>query len=348
MKKRTLLIGLFVCITLVLGFSVALGTVDSPVSSMGGYVVNESCLDCHALETVDFAATPVIREEACRVCHYGNHQTMTVETPYGWFRTADSPNADADILHSSIHSNLKNTAGGCARCHVTASCSACHAEVPHGQHGSTDVLPVTVWTTTGGFFASIKNETFFCGTCHDTLPGINRYRFDGQELCINCHNTDSSGHDPADLAQQHWADEFMFEGELDVNCSNCHDNVLTYEHENRGLDCMTCHGGGVRDEVNYAIENNLRNCDACHAPIHDDLDDAHISAFMPDAIVSCSDCHSNNLVIEHDKFGWDCGTCHNSADGRIVSAISGGDSNCSACHDTIHRIRNKKMPGSSK
>ena len=333
MTENRLLIVVLACFFLLAGISVALGTYEGGVTT-SSFVYDTACLDCHTVESVDFAAAPVNREVACRVCHYGSHQTMTVETPYGWFRTAESPYADTATLHSSIHSNPKNTTGGCARCHVTASCSACHAAVPHEQHSSTETTPVTLWTTAGGFYNVPTTETFYCGTCHGTLGNdVNRFRVDGSQLCLNCHSADSSGHDPALLAEQHRAAVFMVGSGPDADCAVCHDSVLTFEHENRGYNCTTCHGSGVREEVRFAIENSLRNCDSCHTPIHNNLDNAHISGFMADAQVSCTSCHDNNLITEHNNAGWDCAACHSSTVPAVLNALRSGDGNCSACHD---------------
>lgn len=339
MPRKTLLFVLASLTIILIGISVATGTFHTSTEPANKFVVDESCIGCHTRDSVDFAASTVDREVVCRVCHYGSHQTMTVETPYGWFSSAESPYASAELLHSSIHSNPKNTSGGCGRCHVTASCSACHTGVPHKEHGATEYQPTTVRTTTGGFSAFVGNETFYCGTCHDTLPGINRYRADGSQLCLNCHNTDSSGHDPALLAEVHRADVFMVGEGLDIDCSACHDNALTIEHENRGYDCMVCHDKNVREDARFAIDNGLTNCDACHTPIHENYEGAHVSAFMPDPLVTCSACHSNDLIFEHEEYGHDCAACHNSTDSRVIAAISARDGNCSACHDVHEELR---------
>jgi predicted CXXCH cytochrome family protein len=197
----------------------------------------ESCLDCHGTTAAHFQLEPVDRTVVCRVCHYGSHQTMQVETAYGWFKTAESPLSGPATLHSSIHSNAKNTSGGCGRCHVTASCAACHKDIPHATHASTQISPVTVTTTLGGFGSIPGPETFYCGTCHSTLPDINR------NTCYSCHSVGLDGH--TDAARTH--------GDFNATtaaCAGCHSahaapGPQLMKAGTQTELCFLCHGYGA-------------------------------------------------------------------------------------------------------
>lgn len=197
----------------------------------------ETCLDCHGTTSKHFQLAPVDRAVVCRVCHYGPHETMQTETPYGWFQNASSPLASATTLHSSIHSNPKNTAGSCRRCHVTASCSSCHKDIPHHDHGSTEISPTTVTTTTGGFSAIIGSETNYCATCHSTLPGINR------NSCFSCHTVGLEGH--TDVPRVHGD----FSATTDA-CAGCHvahaaPGPSLMKSATQTELCFLCHGYGA-------------------------------------------------------------------------------------------------------
>lgn len=223
--KGSLVVAVYIAVIFI-----ALTTLPNPVNA-------ESCLDCHGTTTANFQLAPVDRATVCRVCHYGSHQTMQVSTAYGWFNTAESPLSSAATLHSNIHSNAKNTSGGCGRCHVTASCAACHKDIPHADHASTQISPVTRTTTLGGFSNFAASETFYCGTCHSTLPGIDR------GSCFSCHTVGLAGH--TDAPRVH--------GDFNATtaaCAGCHvahnaPGPQLLKASTQTELCFLCHGFGA-------------------------------------------------------------------------------------------------------
>lgn len=131
------------------------------------------CIACHEVGNpgfatpaaeVDFAEGRVVRETACRKCHWlapGTHpfhntgascggchpgwgkadlsRVPKANTPAGGFFTAASADASADELHA-IHLSASWPAAfdkpnsRCASCHAAASCDSCH-EDPDATHG---------------------------------------------------------------------------------------------------------------------------------------------------------------------------------------------------------------------
>ena len=72
-------------------------------------------------------------------------------------------------------------------------------------------------------------------------------------------------------------------------------------------DCGACHPGGGN-----------------HAALHD-------GGFPPGE--DCGLCHNQNLVVQHDGY---CDYCHESTDPIVVDAIAAGNTECGACHSTLH------------
>ncbi len=149
-----------------------LAGVPAVAHAADGSSANPQCLACHGpsapagLPTADFAVGPVDRASACNKCHWitghpyhyvstqcgGCHTEWfaplrvsffrsAIGTPYGYFTTAASAEASADVLHA-IHTKrswpaeVANARSACAPCHAAASCEACHqGGVSHGSHG---------------------------------------------------------------------------------------------------------------------------------------------------------------------------------------------------------------------
>ena len=301
------------------------------------------CADCHGSVVNDFTLGPVDRNN-CSSCHQTvNHFEDVVLTPYGYFKTADSPFAPPATVHGGIYGTNHvehhgfSPEGICYSCHATVSCRSCHGTVPHGEHGSTKYPPVSVATNLG------NPETFYCGSslCHTTLPDVARYRPDGTDLCLNCHPVDKSGH--GDVTPLHTSN-FIANPQLD--CASCHSPVLSKEHP-RWTDsagnphtCLTCHRS-TRTDVQQAISNNQTNCDACHT-IHADVTTVHTSNFVANPQLDCASCHSPVLSEEHPKWTdsagnpHTCDTCHKSTRTDVQQAIKNGQTNCDACHGPVH------------
>lgn len=302
------------------------------------------CSLCHGTVVSDFTVAPVDRAAVCSKCHFGQHWTATVQTPYGWFASEQSAYAGPGIIHANgvhINSDYRSKAPYseyCERCHAPASCTACHENVKHGQHGGSAVEPVTMITTTGGFLSWPAPETFTCGnsSCHTPLPDVVKTRPDGSELCLNCHSFGKAGHgDVSALHASNYVDNMLF------NCANCHKNNLVDEHLQRTdanglpLTCATCHASADQAVVG-AIRDGRTNCDACHGSVHPNPEGIHGSNYVANPQVNCSLCHKNDLVQEHSSRGLDCNSCHASTNPQVTGAIKAGNTSCDACHVSIH------------
>lgn len=298
------------------------------------------CSLCHGTVVSDFTVAPVDRAAVCSKCHFGQHWTATVQTPYGWFASEQSAYAGAGIIHANgvhINSDYRNKAPFseyCERCHAPASCTACHENVKHGQHGGSAVEPVTMLTTTGGFLSWPAPETFTCGnsSCHTPLPEVVKTRPDGSELCLNCHSFGKAGH--GDLSTVHLSN---YVSNMPFNCAACHKNDLVAEHEGRvsdagvPLSCATCHASTV-SAVQQAVKEGRTNCDACHGtPIHANVAQEHISSNT-----TCTACHKDSLtkVPYLTSIHSDCTVCHSSQNPYVKNAITSRNTDCLTCHRT--------------
>jgi len=143
--------------------------------------------------------------------------------------------------------------------------------------------------------------------------------------------------------------------EAPSDCLSCHSTKLT---DHAVDDCAACHGdpagpcvsschfhsfGGHGPEAldgweYYQHEETPetgRTCVDCH--FHDSQTEAQRHATT--SAQGCGDCHARALTTAHaqvepDAGGeFDCGTCHESEDPAVTSAISNGDTACEACHD---------------
>ena len=79
-------------------------------------------------------------------------------------------------------------------------------------------------------------------------------------------------------------------------------------------------------------------CETCHSPAYPSVyshTEASLSLSHEDSIASksCSTCHYNAIINEHDD---DCALCHASTRPEVAAAIAAGDTSCYACHPTRH------------
>ncbi|MHB8965527.1 MAG: hypothetical protein ACYC52_06105, partial [Coriobacteriia bacterium] len=185
MRKRLVLAVVLACL---LGLSAL-----PPAAYADVLADNAECLSCHGMgaptgmSQVDFTVGQVDRSTACNKCHWisphpkhfaaaqctGCHKQWlspvrtlfyqsVASTPYGYFTTAASADAEAAQLHE-IHTKrtwvaeITEYRPACASCHAAASCDACHeSSVSHGGHGvggdsvvGVPTMPVTTKTAPG-------------------------------------------------------------------------------------------------------------------------------------------------------------------------------------------------------
>lgn len=199
----------------------------------------DSCPDCHGITPGDFDLASIDRNTICITCHdnslkpFGSHVDLTL--------SAGSLNADA----GTVHPPHDGTGASCEPCHtVTTTCTVCHGSVPHEQHGSSEIAPVTV---PYGF----STQEITCGnsSCHQTLAqGVQ------SGACTNCHTVGKEGHTAAPRTHSD------FEANT-AACAGCH---VTHAAPGPKLMrtvtqnelCYLCHGAGATASP-YDVQQGL-------------------------------------------------------------------------------------------
>jgi len=189
----------------------------------------ESCPDCHGITAGDFDLSLIDRNTVCSICHsgekpYGSHVDLTL--------SEQSLNADASTVHPP-HDGTR-LGGNCEPCHTdTTTCVICHGNVPHEQHGSSQIEPVTVpyrWTT----------QEISCGnsSCHQTLvQGVQ------SGACTNCHTIGKDGHTAAPRTHSDFSVST-------AACAKCHvvhaaPGPKLMRAVTQTELCYLCHGAGA-------------------------------------------------------------------------------------------------------
>ncbi|MDR3687247.1 MAG: hypothetical protein P4L93_09860, partial [Coriobacteriia bacterium] len=166
-----------------------------------------------------------------------------------------------------------------------------------------------------------------CATCHASGDAtVVSAIATGNSACSACHGA-TSGHESLHVTT------------VTPACAGagCHVGTsLTSIHINSGttLTCDSCHKS-TDPAVVAAIAGHDLSCTGCHGSAgHTAVHDTTVSA-------SCAGpaCHAgSNLIAIHINSGTtlSCASCHTSSDSKVVAAISGGVTDCSACHDVAN------------
>ena len=263
---------------------------------------------------------------ACVACHPGDGHTALHDTT-----------APASCQGSGCHHQTNlipiHTAIGCAGCHESTNqdvidaiaagdkdCVACHpggrrppalhdTTVPascqgSGCHNQTNLIPI--------------HTAIGCAGCHEsTNQDVIDAIAAGDKDCVACH---PGGGDHSAL----------HETTVPASCqgSGCH-NQTNLIPIHTAIGCAGCHESTDPNVVN-AISTGNKDCGACHpgggnhAALHD-------GGFSPDE--DCGLCHNQNLVVQHDGY---CDYCHESTNPVVIDAIASGNTECGACHSTLH------------
>ncbi|PKM80370.1 MAG: hypothetical protein CVU89_14270, partial [Firmicutes bacterium HGW-Firmicutes-14] len=350
-----------------------LGVIFSYPLSAGASTMDQDCTICHGTYVSDFYSPNVQAADRirCYQCHnQGLHTRDYNSTPIFIVRYIDpndgkekgavflqDPNTVTTVNLHAYHSLPDPRASSCAECHINFTCYSCHQTIPHEQHSATEYSPVSLWMTSG-VFGGPAYYTNSCATsnCHGTFAEPYNpvtSRSDEQQLCINCHSNDNSGHTDSQLAMSHsttLTNDLTFSNQLTgtyvIDCSGCHISRLDTEHANRNRDCAACHQSpnnavlSVIDTAN-GIEAN-RACDECHfnvgvIPVPEEHPLFHIAT------------QSNNLRVDGAPHAT-CNTCHDRAssismtvtvNGTVyqktiaeVAAMAPKDYSCLGCHNS--------------
>jgi hypothetical protein len=192
-----------------------------------------------------------------------------------------------------------------------------------------------------------------CTTCHDasSFEGSNgvlenvhksKLSFSGTHSRNNCENCHSYVTVDAGCSQCHddpEGDAYAYAphgstSTMHYQPKNADPNFPLRVTENRELnDCIVCHqpGVGVKGYVGHLATptRTLNNHDI--PELHKTED-------------TCTQCHAKSLTREHARDGrsdkdnneMTCKTCHESANPKVVKAITDKTTSCSACHEPIH------------
>jgi hypothetical protein len=207
--------------------------------------------------------------------------------------------------HANQHDNTALTYPACGECHVD------NVVLEHNPLSTEDCWLCHVSSdplVTDAVNRGMAGETIYCDDCHGPADH-------------------SAAHDMTDVD--------------DVSCADCHDGNVQIEHvEIRGLACSVCHDSTdptILDAIDRGRLGEMIYCSDCHGG---SMDHAlvHDMTFLPQ--IECSDCHVDNVEVEHtENRGVPYGTCHDSTDPAVLAAIDFGMQGqavyCGDCHQTF-------------
>lgn len=208
----------------------------------------------------------------------------------------------------------------CARCHAGqfAGIPTGHGALSAASHESTN----TFCTRSGCHDASLTVEHYrhsvagarlSCASCHASTDANVRAALDSASTdCLSCHPGATTTHPGLSTAHAPVAG----------TCAACHSGDLPTIHKGA---CTPCHAPGVTPSARCADCHT----DASHATLHVIVrTDTCTGAQCHDGTSLTAIQEGTATVAPHQL----CVTCHQSTDPAVVSAISTGNKNCSACH----------------
>ena len=326
--------------------------------AVAGTVNYAKCLACHSgLPDQYVTVTGVLRSGShfhqgtdCSNCHspgdalafllplgaprVHGYMLNTANGFFAYTTSLSTPPAQLHALHAGngwVQTELGATRPQCARCHATASCTACHdAPIVHGTHSSTTNAAPFVLQSTGAAVTLAPLSCVAAG-CH-ALSAAGTPAF--TPTCASCHprNVNTHGYD----AVKHGAADATTGG---LTCSACHALDLATEHDrstasSAGKLCVTCH---PLPRNTFAIWDRTCVTGGCHtpastAPFHAKTTAAH--TIVP-AGAECIACHAGgDLAGVHATFmakdgsgRTACLLCHSA-----TTVPATGD--CTVCHFT--------------
>jgi hypothetical protein len=220
---------------------------------------------------------------------------------------------------------------------LAAGAHAVHADVTDGA-GNTAVLDYGFSVANLGGMA----DALDCRNCHMGYSAPNHPSPQVASACTDCHanpsvwtpgNPDPWLHDNTQLGTAHQTSS--------ASCSvaGCHNASLIDGHAQyptssaMKMQCATCHDS-KDSRVRTAIANGDTSCTACHDAGPAGHGAVHDGGYPPaeNVTVGCS-CHNSNIMQGHDN---NCDLCHKSTDPVVIAAIAEKNTDCGACHSTMH------------
>lgn len=350
--------------TLICIFLLVLVIIGAKAPKADAALIASDCTLCHTTTVSDFKVPLMTRSNQCSTCHgrawhakwtdpvTGVSNYATYVNGVGYFKTADSVYAAANVLHDAHYgNNAYSGRSDCNSCHGVATCSSCHTNVNHTQHSTTAFTPPS-FEQANGTISTLTSTSCALSQCHQQMPSIKRTNTDGSQICINCHPRfgatakDSAGHDSVALETAH---DTVLPGVLNfstglqtVDCSGCHVSNLATEHSNRNQTCTACHNNQTYPAVLPIVKNANgipanRACEKCHfnigvIPVPGEHRLFHIAT------------QANGLKVDGAPHA-NCNTCHQRTTPVIMQVASGTtslaqlagsttkDYSCLSCHN---------------
>lgn len=350
------------------------GVIDHASVHNKALIDNATCTQCHNSNVVPEHSARGLK---CGVCHQSTNAGVIQAISAGRSGTSVfCSTCHGATDHASAHDKALIDNATCQECHksnvVTEhaannfGCAACHS--------STDSKVIQAINTGKG----PSGTAVYCSTCHGTTDHISAHdqTLMDNDTCQKCHNpnvvTEHAAHglncnvchSSTNAAVQQAIKTGMTGTAVYCNtchgptdhtaahkditagdCSKCHDGNVVTGHST----CAACHGStkqAVIDTIKQGIAGTPVSCSTCHAAFsaHWTQHNKANLTTLPD----CLQCHSSNVVVEHDKKGVYCNTCHLSSSPKAILAIDKGLSGqvvtCGDCHTVIHGIGNNQPP----
>jgi predicted CXXCH cytochrome family protein len=234
------------------------------------------------------AATEPPPDSACRLCHIGMDEEMTL--PSG---ETLSVGVDPAILDQSVHGVHMEGSAYCTDCHQDRR----RYQYPHQPNPAQDLVQ---------FVAEIAGN---CEQCHLPLELHNPGHLEAMDNpnvpnCVNCHG----GHDVEDAGAL-MADPVAM-------CLGCHENfeepataavhAQFMENWHPDQNCQTCHD----DQVNPTTDTE---CKDCHTMVTEAVSEGAIGVINPhvDLAVLQDSVHGAHQFQGQDYGPVQCTDCHN-------------------------------------
>jgi hypothetical protein len=340
-----------------------------------GFFAGENCLACHAALAFTPPAFDVVAHAATAFPLTGSHEAVACGSCHAKAH-ADEPRlfhgtpSECAACHADAHRGSFDAvagepgAGGCERCHTTASFDALAQPFDHarwtgfalaGKHAQAEcaschpssAAPDATGRTFGRVSAVFRGPPQACSTCHADVHGGAFARapqpaVPAADSCARCHT--EQGFDRARDGFDHasWTAFVLTGAHARTSCESCHvPRERPDEHGRRfGLvaesfpgnvaDCRTCHvdpHGSRFDRAGMPAEiGGQRGCLRCHT-----------TESFEAAATSFDHARWTGFALEGAHARVDCASCHAPRPGAEDAGFAPArGTSCQACHEDPH------------
>ncbi|RPI18482.1 MAG: hypothetical protein EHM58_05355 [Ignavibacteriae bacterium] len=295
------------------------------------------CVECH----FEPGISGTVRGKLNGLVQIVNYVSMSYKKRKPWAEIPDNTCArsgchekqalqDTTYDFKGIKFNHKNHLADLRR-GKTLKCTSCHSQIVQGSH-----IEVTEAT---------------CFNCHFKKSDDPEHKWDKLTDCKTCHNwSDKSKIQMANFRYDHTSVVSN-----NIQCNNCHSNVVAGNGEVGKERCFQCHFETVRldryDDTEFMhtthITKHSMKCFTCHSQIQH-----KIQKIDPNSPPDCQSCHTNahtsqvSLYTGENGFnvdkspsvmymnGINCKGCHvfHETDKKDITTSKSGGSSCDKCH----------------